>query len=74
MCILLYQYFRHIIKHIKHKDGSFFFCLFFPFPTLEITGIEDLGNAMERAKEKSEHSLVRKEELNVGKGHQRNWF
>lgn len=60
---------HYITKHIKHKDGSSI--LFFPFPTLEITGIEDFGNAMERAKEKNENILERKEELNVGKGHQR---
>lgn len=41
------------------------------YPTSEIIGMGVLRNAMESAKEKSEHRLERKEELNVGKGHQR---
>lgn len=45
--------------------------LFFPYPTLETTGLEDLQDAVESAKEKSEHGLERKKDTNAGRGYQR---
>lgn len=58
--------------HYKaYKTQRWEFYSILSYPTLEIIGIGVLRNAMKSAKEKNEHSLERKEELNVGKGHQR---